>query len=304
MRDKRVYSRSGPVYGWGYDIRHQNPYFSFQFSSNLRILKDLAVVDVIASDSQRRLDYLNQINKILLRFDQFWENYHNHYPKVSETFDDGYLLTIKFGKLFYANILEPNKTDVIVSWEFVEDLCDSVREREESLAAFVKEISSLRPVGTIESESVKSEDNTEMINDLIKIKKGPVFVESVADEFFKILKEYFSIEQQPELHLLLKDGNLPKNSLLFNGNGNQLADAFKQLIEANRIVSCSKAELEAWIIDNFQYVSGSRIKPFTSGYLNSIISSDVKICKSPILKISKDTMKLSAVSWNKRGKNP
>jgi hypothetical protein len=106
------------------------------------------------------------------------------------------------------------------------------------------------------------------------------------------------------LHLLLKDNILPKDKLLFNSNGNQLADAFKQLIEANFIVSCSKAELEGWIIDNFQYASNSQSKPFTAGYLNGIISSDVKICKSPIVKISKDSMELSPMVWSKRAKNP
>lgn len=287
IRDRRIFSKKGPVYGREYDIRHQNPYFSFQFSSHLRILKDLAVVDLISSDSERRSEFLKQVDKILDRFNQFWENYHQHYPIGSETVADNFLLAIKFGKIFYANILEPGKTDIIVSWEFVEDLCDSIREREESLAAFVKEVMLLDSPDELDLPGKADEIDTETVNESvnIKIKRYPVFIEGVADQFFKILKEYFTMEQQAELYSLLKNNILPKNKLLFNSNGNQLADAFKQLIEANLIVSCSKAELEGWIVDNFQYVSNSLVKPFTVGYLNSIISSDVKICKSPILEV-------------------
>lgn len=299
IRDKRIFSKKGPVYGRGYDIRHQNPYFSFQFSSHLRILKDLAVVDLISSDSQRRSEFLKQVNKILERFNQFWENYHDHYPMGSEPFADNFLLIIEFGKIFYANILEPGKADIIVTWEFVEDLCDSVREREESLAVFINEILQL------DLPSTKSGESPEVSGeqDPIKIKRYPVFVEGITDQVFKILKKYFPPEQQKKLYSLLKDNVLPKNKLLFNSNGNQLADAFKQLIEANLIVSFSKAELEGWIVDNFQYVSNSLVKPFTIGYLNSIISSDVKICKSPIFKILKDRSELVPLAWSKKGKN-
>ncbi|MCE7072610.1 hypothetical protein LZG74_20015 [Dyadobacter sp. CY327] len=105
---------------------------------------------------------------------------------------------------------------------------------------------------------------------------------------------------------LLTDNISPRQKLLFNSNGNQLADAFKQLIEANLIVSCSKAELESWIITHFQYVSNARAKPFTTGYLNGIISSDTKICKSPILDVissSPGSFSLAAVARSKKGRD-
>jgi hypothetical protein len=109
----------------------------------------------------------------------------------------------------------------------------------------------------------------------------PVFVEGIAEQFFRIFKEYFEEKEQQSLFSLLTNNVSPKAKLLFNSNGNQLADAFKQLIEANLIVSCNKAELESWITVHFQYVSNAQAKSFTAGYLNGIISSDVKICKSP-----------------------
>ena len=48
-----------------------------------------------------------------------------------------------FGQLFYKNILEPDKIVRIITWEFVEDLSDSMREREESLADFISVMTSI-----------------------------------------------------------------------------------------------------------------------------------------------------------------
>ena len=299
-RDKRKSSKDGPVYGMRYDISHQNPFFSFQFSNHLRILKDLAVIDIIGADPNRRSNYLEQTKKILTQFNRFWNNYFLHNPRASETFQDNYLLVIEFGEIFYTNILEPGKTDGIVNWEFVEDLCDSIRAREESLGQFINEIHALEKIGADGAASeVPSLEPTQ-----VRVRRHPVFVEGFADQFFKIFKEYFDEKGREALYTLLINNNPPKKKLLFNSNGNQLADAFKQLIEANLIVSCNKAELESWIIDHFQYVSNSLSKPFTAGYLNGIISSDVKICKSPILAVKKNGesgLALIPMPRNKKG---
>jgi hypothetical protein len=126
----------------------------------------------------------------------------------------------------------------------------------------------------------------------------------VSEQFFKIFKEYFEEKDQQSLFKLLNNNIALKQKLLFNSNGNQLADAFKQMIEANLIVSCSKAELESWIITYFQYVSNGQAKSFTAGYLNGIISSDTKICKSPILDVissSPGDFSLAAVGRSKKG---
>jgi len=299
-RDKRKSSKDGPVYGMGYDIRHQNPFFSFQFLNQLRILKDLAVIDIISADPSRRRSYLDQTKKILAQFKRFWDKYFLHNPRASETFQDNYLLVIEFGEIFYTNILEPGKTGVIVTWEFVEDLCDSIRTREESLAQFIDEIHALEKI--VANGATTEVPKTEYSQ--VRVRRHPVFVEGIADQFFKIFKEYFDEQYREALYSLLSSNISPKKKLLFNSNGNQLADAFKQLFEANLIVSCNKAELESWIIEHFQYVSNSLAKPFTAGYLNGIISSDVKICKSPIFSVNRNGEKglaLVSVQRTKKG---
>ena len=302
IRDKREPAELGPIFKSGYDITHQTPHFSLQFGKHLQILKDLAVIDIIGPDPGRRKAYLHQIRKLQSLFNRFWENYFRHYPANGENFQDNFLLVIEFAEIFYNDILEPNKTDAIVTPEFVEDLCDSIREREENLAGFIAEVTAFEK---IEDQNSEIEKATADHPTPVRIRRYPVFVEGIAEQFFKIFKEYFEERDQQPLLSLLINNIAPRQKLLFNSNGNQLADAFKQLIEANLIVSCSKAELESWIITHFQYVSNAQAKPFTTGYLNGIISSDTKICKSPILDIIKNSptgFSLAAMARSKKGR--
>ncbi|MCE7063495.1 hypothetical protein [Dyadobacter sp. CY343] len=301
IRDKREPAELGPVFKSGYDITHQTPHFSLQFAKHLQILKDLAVIDIIGADPGRRKAYLDQTKKLLFLFNRYWENYFRHSPANGENFQDNFLLVIEFAEIFYNDLLEPRKTDAIITPEFVEDLCDSIREREESLAEFITEITALEKM---QEKTFDAEQETDGEPLPIRIRRYPVFVEGVAEQFFKIFKEYFDEKDQLLLFSLLTNNVYPKGKLLFNSNGNQLADAFKQLIEANLIVSCNKAELESWIIEHFQYVSNSQVKSFTAGYLNGIISSDVKICKSPILIVNRKGTgepALAAIGRNKKG---
>lgn len=302
-RDKRKPAELGPVFKSGYDITHQTPHFSLQFAKHLQILKDLAVIDIIGADPGRRKAYLDQVKKLLSLFNRFWENYFRHYPANGENLQDNFLLVIEFAEIFYNDLLEPDKTEAIVTPEFIEDLCDSIREREESLAVFIAEITALVKTEGQDSEVEKISAGEPTS---IRIRRYPVFVEGLADQFFKIFKEYFDENEQQPLFSLLTNNVSPKGKLLFNSNGNQLADAFKQLIEANLIVSCNKAELESWIIENFMYVSNGQAKPFTTGYLNGIISSDTKICKSPILSVTRNSASLFAlfpIARSKKGSN-
>lgn len=301
MRDKRKSSKAGPVTGLGYSIKHQNPYFSFEFRQRLRILKELALIDIFGVDKKNRGAYLGQTKKLLIQFNRFWENFFNHNPTASEIYRDDFLLVIEFGEIFYSNILEPGKVDVIVTPEFVDDLCDSVREREESLAEFIEEINALE---NTDQHDIGQPQTGQDAPTALRVRRFPVFIEGIADQFFKIFKGYFGEQEQPPLLSLLTINVSPKKKLLFNSNGNQLADAFKQLIEGNLIVSCNKAELESWIIEHFRYVSNGHAKSFTAGYLNGIVSSDAKICKSPILTVKRDSSKgvsLIAVARAKKG---
>jgi hypothetical protein len=92
---------------------------------------------------------------------------------------------------------------------------------------------------------------------------------------------------------------------MFIGNGNQLADAFKQLIEANLITGCSKRQLEKWITETFEYQYKNSVRSFTPRYLNGIISSESRLCQSPILDVRKKDDHLTVIPLlrNKKQKN-
>jgi len=118
-------------------------------------------------------------------------------------------------------------------------------------------------------------------------KSSPVFKEEIVPEFFSIIKSYFSSGHQELLLKLLTTGEDAAEPLLFNGQGNQLADAFKQLYLSNLITSCNKSELESWIQTNFRYRDKGVYKSYLERYLQDIISTNTKGCQSPLLDVKK-----------------
>lgn len=103
--------------------------------------------------------------------------------------------------------------------------------------------------------------------------------------------------------LLLKN-IVPVSPLIFRGNGNQLADAFKQLFDANMIVGCQQSDLEKWIAPKFLYLSNQdEPREFTEGYLNGLISTKTRPCKSPILKVQEKENKFVVLPVQRNKKN-
>ena len=115
----------------------------------------------------------------------------------------------------------------------------------------------------------------------------PIFSPEKIDTVFKLLKDFFSKNQQPLLRKILETGDDASEFLIFLGNGNRLADAFKQLIKADVITGCHQKELENWIGKNFKFRYRKKIKAFTPRYLNSIISTNKDLCRHPILNVTK-----------------
>ena len=116
----------------------------------------------------------------------------------------------------------------------------------------------------------------------------PVFRHEIVDTIFSFLKHYFDINQHNELKSILEDGNDLKSKLIFKGNANQLADAFKQLINGNLITGCKKETLEKWVFKNFQYSNNKDIPTdFKLRYLQDIISTNKDSCKKPIFDVKK-----------------
>ncbi|MGV8880128.1 MAG: hypothetical protein ACOH2A_13985 [Sphingobacteriaceae bacterium] len=114
----------------------------------------------------------------------------------------------------------------------------------------------------------------------------PTFSPSIASQLLDLLRAYFVKKNHLKLEKLLLSDEVPDKPLVLRGFGNQLADAFKQLFDARLIVGCQMADLERWITPKFNYLSHhAEARELTKGYLNGLMSTKTRPCKSPILKI-------------------
>lgn len=128
--------------------------------------------------------------------------------------------------------------------------------------------------------------NTAANDDNISAEAKPAFSIEGASAFLEIVNGFFPDTQQVALEALIRKQHKPAETLLFRSNGNRLADAFKQLYEANFITGCQKKDLAQWIAQNFQY-QNKGIKSYKLATLESIISNkEGKMpCKKPLLKV-------------------
>ncbi|ARS37576.1 hypothetical protein CA264_20280 [Pontibacter actiniarum] len=216
------------------------------------------------------------------RFKTFWVNYHNYsFDYRWQDYPADYISMVGLDKLFIVENLCPVHSHALIEETLVDDLSESVSFRESLLASLKKRISSLVPVGLVQGADSAPPLSGEPVN------STPRFVEGMDEEFYHILKGYFTPEDQQQLLPLLQDNQPPAAPLVFHGNGNQLADAFKQLYEANLIVGCLKSDLEVWISSHFAYVFRKQQRILPPGYLAAIISSNARPCQSPILDVRK-----------------
>ena len=274
----------------GYDLTRETQYYdSFSYKSELRVLKDMAFIDVLALDKERIGLQLVELNKVKNRFKELWQNYHQHYHDYHQDYKSSYPFTIRLDTLFIVHNLQGDSADVHVSAQFVEDLADSIKLRELFLKELIQDTeATLKKTEPATNEiSSQSEDIQLSPQETIKpIIRYPIFTDGTTEQFFNVLKPYFSQEDHSNLSDLLFKNIEPDTSLIFRGNGNQLADAFKQLFDNNIIVGCLQTDLEKWIAPKFLYLSGQgHPRELTEDYLNSLISTKTRPCKSPILKI-------------------
>ncbi|GAA4431257.1 hypothetical protein GCM10023188_18610 [Pontibacter saemangeumensis] len=241
----------------------------------------MAALDLLSLHHRQLQVVLEQITGIEERFRAFWVNFHNHTLDQGQVYPAGYLHQMNLPALFVMHHLQPAHANVEVREELVDDLSESVKLRESLLAKFIRSVTALLPAPE-EQDTLPLEPAPAR-----PVRGYPHFVHGVTEKLFEIFKGYFTPEDQEQLLPLLQENQSPSSPLLFHGNGNQLADAFKQLYEANLLVGCLKGELEAWISANFAYVYRKQQSPLPPNYLAAIISSYAKPCQSPILDVRK-----------------
>ncbi|MDO6389566.1 hypothetical protein Q4E40_05475 [Pontibacter sp. BT731] len=261
-----------------YDLRHETPYDEAAvFESGLRLLAQMAALDLLPLRHPQLQLVLEQLTGIEDRFRTFWVSFHNHAPDYGRAYPAGYLHQLSLPELFVLRNLQPIEFGIEVREELVDDLGESVKLRESLLDNLIRHVQALLPA--------PQETATGNTTPSKPVTGHPRFVDGVPERLFEVLKGYFTPEDQQQLLALLEGNHPPATPLLFHGNGNQLADAFKQLYEANLIVGCLKGELESWIAAHFAYVYRRQQRTLPPNYLAAIISSNAKPCQSPILDV-------------------
>jgi hypothetical protein len=262
-----------------YDISTQNPSLSEAFRNELKELKELAVIDILNLSGEQIQVQLQRLDELKEVFEKFWHNLsHSHVPVGSEHLTD-LLYSLNLCELFIVPELS-FQDHAVADDDFMNDLQDSVRARQNALQEF--ELSVLKVL-----QPGKEVEKTDKITPVKKEEQTPVFKEGVAAEFYDLVKDYFKPVDQPHLKSLLMGESTANYRLLFSGTGNQLADALKQLFEANLIIGCNKAQLISWIMQHFTYSDKGAVKNYSEKYLLDIISSNTKTCQSPILNVRK-----------------
>ncbi|SFA38266.1 hypothetical protein SAMN04488511_101160 [Pedobacter suwonensis] len=279
-----------------YSIAHETHYYdSFTYQSEIRVLKDMALIDLLSLNDISLKREFEQLKKLKDRFKLIWANFHEHYNEFKDEYPRNFIFSIQLQYLFIVNNLQSDYKDIYIGDEFVESLHDTLKIRDKFLNELVSEVDEiLNPRETFEEWIAKQkspkqvEDATPELPPKIPYNPDagrPKFNHQYIDDFLQLIRTYFSEEHFSQLDALIKADEQPASQLIFNGNSNKLADAFKQLYEANLIVGCNKAELEKWILKHFLYSNGDKVNEYSEGWLSAIISSDTKVCKSPILEV-------------------
>lgn len=262
-----------------YDISHQNPFLSGSFKNELKELKELAITDILNLPREQFLSQLQRISAVKEVFDKFTYNlYHSHVDRRTDPLEYFYSLNLHdifiAPRLYFAD-------HAIADENLIDDLTDNIKAKQNILKEFEEAVSKVIDLPK-ESKKITNVEAPKKVT-----KTGPVFKEEIVPEFFAIIKSYFSTGTQELLLKLLTSGEDAAEPLLFNGQGNQLADAFKQLYLSNLVTSCNKSELENWIQTNFQYRDKGVYKAYSERYLQDIISTNTKGCQSPLFDVKK-----------------
>jgi hypothetical protein len=223
-----------------YSIAHETHYYdSFTFKSEIRVLKDMALIDLLSLNDISLKREFEQLKRLKERFKLIWTNFHQHYYELRAEYPGNFIFSIQLNYLFIVNNLQSDYEDIYIGDEFVESLHDSLKIRDKFLSELVSEIDEiLNPRETFE-EWMAKQKNPQQTDEATAEQPPktpynpdagrPKFNHQYIDDFLQILRTYFSEEHFSQLAALIKADEQPASQMIFNGNSNKLADAFKQL---------------------------------------------------------------------------
>lgn len=260
-----------------YDISHESPYLSNTFKNELKELRELALTDILNLPAEQIFFQLQRLAEFKEKFKKFWHNFNCSTTSSGSEHLTEYLFRLNLDGIFIVRSLS-SQDQAIADDYFIDDLKDTIRAREKTLMEFEQSVLKVIP-------NNREQEKPTINKPVNREEAKPVFKEGIAEKFYDLIKDYFKSEDQQLLKNLLTTGSNSSEPLIFKGQGNKLSDAFKQLFEANLIISCNKSELIEWILLHFKYIDKGSVRSYTEKYLQDIISSNTKSCQSPILDV-------------------
>lgn len=282
-----------------FSLASDNPLTNSSVSVEFAILKQKAVLDITILEKFQILALLRNLYGLQTRLDIFWDRFNTNIAVPGLDDWNRYYESLMLDQFFFIH-KPAAKKKFEVNYAFFSDLRAIIQWREELLLGFIEEIENFIAIG--EAEDIEVEDMPESSH---AVNSMPLFSVAHQQQIFDALLDFFMPDDRDELREIIFEQIAPSGKLMFIGNGNQLADAFKQLIEANLITGCSKRQLEKWITETFEYQYKNSVRAFTPRYLNGIISSESRLCQSPILDVRKkdDILTVVPLLRNKKQKN-
>jgi len=203
------------------------------------MLKDMALIDLLSLNDTSLKREFEQLKKLKERFKLIWTNFHEHYNEFRDEYPRNFIFSIQLDYLFIVNNLQSDHKDIYIGDEFVESLHDTLKIRDKFLSELISEVDeNLHPRETFEEWVAKQkspkqiEDTTAELPPKIPYNPDagrPKFNHQYIDDFLQLIRTYFSEEHFSRLDSLIKADEQPASQMIFNGNSNKLADAFKQL---------------------------------------------------------------------------
>ncbi|HXB41428.1 MAG TPA: hypothetical protein VNZ49_12855 [Bacteroidia bacterium] len=266
------------------------------------------------------MDLLNQMvldknlyNKMCQSLDDFMQHFHNYYLPIEIHFQNQ---RVNFSELFYESLnlltehinnAQPNHK-ILYLQEKLRDLKKTEIQfaRYENETWFEKRefkfFDLFKQFVQIETDFISGtkELNLETVfrfnetsgqlggGTLPLLESGRSFLKFKPEIFptvFGILKDFFREGQQSDLRIVLETGKNSSEPLVFLDNGNRLANAFKQLKEADLITGCDKQELQDFITSNFKFLYRKQVKTFSADYIEKCISRNYYPCKRPLFEV-------------------
>lgn len=79
-----------------YSIVHETQYYdSYSYKSEIRVLKDMALVDLLSLRDTSLKRELDQLKKLKVRFKVFWINFHRHYSELQEEYPSNFIFSVR-----------------------------------------------------------------------------------------------------------------------------------------------------------------------------------------------------------------